>query len=479
MLSNSDRVGYDMSDDVDLPPSFQSLLDSSSLIQKKNMFIKLRENIKSEISARRVKSSDIVFGEYVEHVKDFLPANHLDDVIIAEVEDMGLLKKSNKPQSQWLSCDKRAYCFSDKPQLKHDAKDIKEFPTISTLMDLVNKDSRTTQDANSALVIVYNNNRAGIDFHDDGESLIDSNSSISTLTFGSSRMVDFCDHSIRPRIPQHTLECGNHDLMIMKPGCQQRLVHRVRQGTSSDDDLRIVISFRKLAAVNDDSEVSFNVPSTPSVKNGDSPPPKANNLLKSPNKVTIIAGDSFSVGLDEVRLGRKGRKKVINLSKGGASIKDVSLQLDLFFLASSQQDCIVEKVFVCVGANDIRHCRENGVRHLKQPLVSLVEQIKMSFPDANVWFQCLVPLPLQHQYSVVNVEQYNKLLFEVCSFMKVYYLDVFKKFLIFDNRRRCFYRDEIMFVDRRNIHLNKLGLSLLARFYIRCIHSERFNPLGF
>ena len=480
MIGDSNIVGYDFSSDLDLPPSFSSLLESASLNQKKNMLIKLREVIRSEINFQRKPDNIIDFGRYVELVKNFLPSDHIDDLVIAEVEDLGLLKNSLKPQTQWLSNDTRSYCFSDKPNLRHDAKDIKQFPSICKLMELVNKDSRTTQDADSALIIVYNNNRAGIDFHDDGESLIDSNSSISTLSFGSSRRVDFCDHTLHPRLPQHTLGCEDHGLMIMKPGCQQKLVHRVRQGTQSVNadkaDVRFVISFRKLVPDNRDPEVSFSNPTTSTDENVDST--NKFNTSTSPNRVTLIAGDSFSMGLDEVKLGRKGRRKVINLSKGGSTIKEVSLQLDGFFL-SSQQNVVVDKVFVCVGSNDIRHCRENGVRHLKQPLVSLVEQIKMTFPDANVWFQCMIPLPLQHKFSVANVEQYNKLLFEICTFMKVYYLDIFDRFLVFDERRRCFYRDEYLFVNRSNIHLNKLGLSILARSYIRCIHSNRFNPLGF
>ena len=40
-------------------------------------------------------------------------------------------------------------------------------------MDLVNNDPRTTQDSNAALVMVYNNNNAGIGFHDVAESLIE------------------------------------------------------------------------------------------------------------------------------------------------------------------------------------------------------------------------------------------------------------------------------------------------------------------
>ena len=60
-------------------------------------------------------------------------------------------------------------------------------------MDLVYNDLRTTQDSNAALVIVYNNNNV-IGFHDDAESFIDSQSSVSIINFSSSRTVESCDH---------------------------------------------------------------------------------------------------------------------------------------------------------------------------------------------------------------------------------------------------------------------------------------------
>ena len=262
----------------------------------------------------------------------------------------------------------------------------------------------------------------------------------------------------------------------MKPGCQEKLVHRVRKGDNVSptvqEDWRVVISFRKLSPENSiiDPEISFD-------KSSDTTIPKSQST--SPPKITIVAGDSFIVGLDAERLGRRGRRTVVNLSKGGSSIDEVALQLDSYFLSKWDKSSIIDKVIVCVGANDIRHCREKGVRHLKGPLVSLVEQIKMCFPDASVWFQSIVPLPLQHQYTVRNVEQFNKLLFEVCTYTRIYFLNVFSKFLVFDHSRCCYFRNDLYFVDNRNIHLNKLGLSVLARSYIQLIHSNKFNPLGY
>ena len=197
MLGNTDKVGYDYSDlESSIPLEFKTLLDTCTLIQKKAMLIALRNSMKSELARKRV--SDIDFSQYVELVENFVPSDFLDDALMAEITDLGLFRKSDKPLTQWLSSDARPYCFSDKVQLRHDAKVISQYPSICKLMEIVNSDPRTTQDANSALVIVYNNHKAGIDFHDDGEALIDSNSSISTVTFGSTRNVEFCNHSLRP-----------------------------------------------------------------------------------------------------------------------------------------------------------------------------------------------------------------------------------------------------------------------------------------
>ena len=131
-------------------------------------------------------------------------------------------------------------------------KDIRKFQGICKLMDKVNKEPSTTQNADSALVKVYNTKNAGIDFHDDGEKLIDSKSSISAVSFGTSRTIEFCRRVKWPRSPELSLKVENHDLMVMKPGCQEHLVHRVCPGTQSNG-WRVLISLRKLSPLGDDN----------------------------------------------------------------------------------------------------------------------------------------------------------------------------------------------------------------------------------
>ena len=476
-----------------LPAEFYSMLKNSTHIQKKEMLNAVRKAINEDnhrSCASNGTTENIDFTDYVEHVHNFVPADFLEDALQAEVASMGLLKKTDKPLTKWLSSDERPYCFSDKPNLKHEAEDISQYPAISNLMNLVNQNVRTSQDANAALVLVYNKSSAAINFHDDNEQLIDSNSSISTVSFGSSRKIEFCKQSVRPRLCQYSVSCGNHDLMIMKPGCQSKLVHRVCRGldssTAGTDDVRIVISFRKLV---DNNEAQ--IANASSVENNGDVPVDGDvpvvhglgaDVIDTPKeRVTILAGDSFIVGLDVDRLGRRGKKTVLNLSAGGATISDVGKQLETYFLSNSDGNSspTVEKIVICVGANDIRHCKENGVKHLKLPLISLIELAKTLFPDAKIWFQSVIPILIQNQFTAKNVIEYNRMLYDVCVHSMTYYLNVFKQFLQFDRVKCDSFRNEFYFVNFKNIHLNRVGLGLLARFYIKLIHSNQFNPLGY
>lgn len=463
------------STDTSIPPQFHDLLKSCSLDQKKQMLIALNNSISNDIKSS-IKSN-INFDDYVEHIDQFVPCDFFDEELLTDITELGLFnKKSYKPATQWLSSDSRDYCFSDNEKLKHSPKEICDYPGVCKLMEMVNKEAKTTQDADAALVIVYNTKYSGIDFHNDGESLIDQNSSISTVSFGAPRTVEFCRRGSRPHKAEFSLEAKNHDLMVMKPGCQQNLVHKVCQGSS--DEFRVVISFRKLSVPANPNPVTLNISDRDPEVSFDTPAPVKSNA-KTIRTISLIAGDSFSAGLDVSKLGRKGRKTVVNVSEGGASIHDVKKQLDEYYLANSSVDIIVGKIFISVGANDIRNCRAGGVRHLKSPLISLSQHIKLLFPDAAVWFQCLIPLPLQHAYSVINVEDYNNLLLEVCSFTKTYYLDMFGEFLYYNFYSDQYYRNDQYFVNSKNIHPNKWGYALMAKHYLKLIHSNKFNPFSY
>ena len=92
---------------------------------------------------------------------------------------------------------------------------------------------------------------------------------------------------------------------------------------------------------------------------------------KSPRvRTTLIVGDSFAARLDPERLS-KGRKKVINIAKGGNKFPDVINSVMNFCDNDSSCGLIVDQVFCSVGPNDIRKCRKEGVFKFKRELFKL------------------------------------------------------------------------------------------------------------
>ena len=87
--------------------------------------------------------------------------------------------------------------------------------------------------------------------------------------------------------------------------------------------------------------------------------------------------------------------------------------------------------------------------------------------------QSVLPVHIDNDYTVKNINDYNKLLFLLCAQNKCYYIDAFTYFLDHNGQ----YRNQNLYKDR--VHLNHYGISLLARNYIYLMNNKRFNPIGF
>ena len=140
----------------------------------------------------------------------------------------------------------------------------------------------------------------------------------------------------------------------------------------------------------------------------------------------------------------------------------------------------MKKLFVSIGANDIRHCT-NGIKHLKKAVCDLMKKIKELLPLATVFFQSILPIhPNGCDHTVRNVKSMNNLIFDLCSRYRLFYIDAFAVFL-----NKYGYRDNTLFpkfdknTQRFDIHPNPKGMGVLAKMYIYLIHSRRFNPLGY
>ena len=334
-------------------------------------------------------------------------------------------------------------------------------------MDVVNSHPSTTGDMDSCLVTRYPSNKSALRLHKDQEPLISQTSSICTVSLGAPRELSFfLDGKGDKSTPDLVLPATDRTMNIMKPGAQSKMKHAVFPADGDDEktpNVRFSLSFRKI---------------TPAFSKEEVKSPPTGPVKKQPKKkVVLVAGDSFAARLDAKLLG-KNKQDVRNIAIGGRKIPQV--QKDIEDFVSANPDLEVSKLFVSVGANDIRYC-ENGIRHLKGPVSCLMRSIKTLLPGAKVWFQSIPPInPNGSKFTAVNVLQMNNLLYNMCSKFKLFYLDIFPAFLNtqgginsslfpkYDTAKKLF-----------DIHPNRRGMGVLARFYIYIIHSKWFNPFGY
>ena len=124
-----------------------------------------------------------------------------------------------------------------------------------------------------------------------------------------------------------------------------------------------------------------------------------------------MADDSFFERLDENKLG-KGKQEVYKVAKGGRKIDAVHKSIESF--VKDHPDLEIKTLFVCVGTNDIRNCRQ-GIGHLKTPLCEFIKKVKLLAPSAKIFMQSLLPLPANGDPKVVkNVLAMNKLIYDLC-----------------------------------------------------------------
>ena len=339
------------------------------------------------------------------------------------------------------------------------------------------------------LAMRYSSNRSNLRPHADNENeIIDQGASIYSFSLGSSRTVEFFTEEKYPKLVcKHQL--NNNSLLIMKPGTQQRMKHAVRAMPSANgvNEIRYVISFRKLTSPSlirttqhppksNISAISFKSDNIITPKNVNE---TSGNLSPPTEHVSLILGDSYATRLDPMKLG-KGRRKVINLARCGSKIKDVIEQIHNFFNQYQQSGVIIEKVFISVGTNDIRHI--DTPSSLKIPFRFLFYKLRESFPNSKIHFQSLLPLPCRSNRdwdTNTRVLETCKIIINECAYHRFYYLDAFHRFAIPFNKRKNDYprcRNERLF-EKSGIHPNVLrGMGALASIYMKALHSSYFNP---
>ena len=441
------------------------------------MLIALSDSIRKDETT--TKKNPVQLSNYVDYIPSFVSDEILIGGIEAELESMKIkAPNSRKVKTFWLNTSNGSYKYSG---VTHDAHQIANYPSIMALMDKLNKsDGIPGDNLDSCLVTCYSTAKKTLSVHADDEEEICQMSSICNFSIGSTRTIEF-----EPKIanykgpPVCTFDLQHCSENIMRPGCQQVLKHRVIPGEhqAGGQNIRYSLSFRKYV----DTSVVLSAPSpTSPVKDSinffeqiNSAPNELsskhdNSASQKYIDTVLFAGDSHFTRLDPEKLG-KGKINVINISKGGLNIRKTEEAISDFCTTNTSYKVV--KVYVSVGTNDIRYCTR-GVRHLTKPLQLLTDRIKLCFPNADVFYQSLLPLPIVNPFVVGNVETFNDLLYETCKKNRVYFFDIFAGFLGYD-----LHRDPEKFQeDPNNVHLNSYGLGCLAKKYIYRIHSKKFNP---
>ena len=414
-------------------------------------------------------SSIPCIDEFVTYVPDFISKddNVLMEGLKADFVSLGLNGTNKKKVcTKWVG--DKGYAYGN---IKHPALPFKDnkFPFIEELMGKINNDGRWGS-VDSCFVAHYPSNLANVGSHTDDEENLDEDSSICTVSVGATRDVEFLPNNKAGTGPRatvlKTITVEDRSMYIMKAGCQQLFRHRVPISLNTKGGERFCLSFRK---TKNPDEVINNISSSMPKHYSDEDVSFGNKTIVSPvvEKVSLILGASIIKELDPDRLA-KGSNKCYVRAGGGNKLSKISSDLDTFYEEHGQDNVV--KVFISAGVNDLRYCTTNGVYHLRYQVINLISKINLYFPHAKVFFQSVLPVYVENRYTVKNILDFNRMLYEICSLKKCYYLNVFGLFL-----SPWSMRNDHLYSDR--VHLNRRGIAILARVYILHINKERFNPI--
>ena len=409
---------------------------------------------------------------HLQYIPDIIEGDVCSD-LLAECESLNLSTSSRRPESQWLSVTNRPYIYADSKPAHH-ARDITKLPAISQVMEAFNERFNCKMD--SCLVLKYTSSSAGTSLHADDETTLDANQPICNLSIGASRTIDFLSNADSKVVRSFRME--NRSLVLMKPGTQKVMKHRVPGETGPPvPSLRYSLSFRAMSKRSQPSppEAAQMKGAEQSSVHGKSDSVNISLTAPAVRHVCLIAGDSYAARLDTAKLGRKC-VDVVSVARGGARIHQVMEQIRDF--KSKNESVIVDKICISVGTNDIRNA--DSLDKIKLKFKSLCALIKELYPSSKIYFQSLIPLPCKsrHDWRTNSfVIRMNSIIKNECIYRRFHILDAFCPFsLRYFDPRVPHIRDD-RFFKAGDIHPSEArGMGVLAKLYLRAIHSNFFDP---
>jgi len=407
---------------------------------------------------------------------DYYPGvidNALAEEVHKDCLSLNLSDSKRKPDAQWLSKVDKPYIYKDTNPIHH-AEDITLLPGICKVMEQFNEQFSCKLD--SCLVLKYSSSSSATSLHADDEINLDTSQPICNLSLGHTRNIEFVANSGGKLVREIPME--DKSLVLMKPSTQKVMKHKVRAVKAEGPSIRYSLSFRALAKRSSTllkNEITATTSdSNPTLTN--SPVHTADSGIDTlPKHVCLIAGDSYAARLDPVKLGRR-TVEVVSVAKGGTNVNHVMDQLKDY--KTNNSSVVVEKICISVGTNDLRYL--DVAHNFKFKFKSLCSMIKELYPLAKVYFQLLLPLPCRNRFdwkTNSDIMILNRIIVNESIFRRFHVLDAFQPFCMrFRNPSLPDLRDNRLF-NGKNIHPSETrGIGVLAKLYIRAIHSNFFDP---
>ena len=453
---------------------FKSLSFSDLLSCKTSLETVLKEKKRENLSMSP--------NDFVDFVPDFLQKGSVShQAILSELLSIGVKSSNIKTATTWLTTTGEQYVWSaanGRHVTVKDPVDISQFPAIFQLMKDIN--SRFGCNLNSCLASYYKCGASSTRYHCDDESSLDPTQGLYVVSLGSKRVIDILPAAGDKRFnSDFTVNATDCSLYIMKPGCQENFVHKVRADGSVKEE-RFSLSFRCMippataATPTTTTAVAATATSssttTAEVASDSTTPTYYRTSPRKPKKrrTTVLFGTSMTKHVRANQLGFRGRK-VVNLSQSGAKIKDIKENVHKFYEtneAALSDD--IEKVIFSIGTNDVKYSKF-GVQHLRKYMSDLIDYTKSLFPAAIVILQSCLPIRCIYPYIAKNVLDFNLILKELCFSNNCVYIDCFKDFLTFDFSfcNRELYHDWL--------HLNNRGVGILSTWLRYVVNENSFG----
>ena len=158
----------------------------------------------------------------------------------------------------------------------------------------------------------------------------------------------------------------------------------------------------------------------------------------------------------------------------GAKIGDISDEVRDFCVDNPGIINRVDKIIISVGTNDVKYF--NGRKYdvanrFRSPLTRLVNLIKFLLPQAEIIFQCVLPIKMFYNYTADTIHDFNYLLLDICRKNGCIFFDCFSGFLdMFGHSvNEYYYRDKW--------HLSEAGLKHFCRALKFVVYKDIFNPI--